>query len=430
MNATALATYGYTREQFLSITVADIEPDMERMRKLLAHLPDQNHAVSRGWRHKTSDGRFIDVDIASRPTTFANQPARIVVATDVTERVVAEERLRFSETTLAQAQQIARMGSFYHDLRTMERRWSDVMHAVFGMRVGDPMPAEGIWKFDHAEDSARVRAEIETARRERRPYSIDHRIVRADGVIRYVHEQGRWTYDEAGNEVLNIGTIIDITERKEAEAALAHLAYHDSLTGLPNRTKLIESLEEALGARGEDDALYALFFIDLDRFKIINDTLGHSYGDDVLVEIGKRLRARLPESAMVARQGGDEFIVFVRGLDDKVAASRVADQILEAFKKPFTVGGHEHFISASIGVSLAPLDGEIVETLLQNADTAMYAAKKRGGNNFHFYTSHLQHAAAKRFKLGKCFAPGHRAVGIFAVLSTRPERQDRQHRGG
>ncbi|MBC5829656.1 MAG: EAL domain-containing protein [Candidatus Eremiobacteraeota bacterium] len=407
VNATALATYGYRREQFLRMTVEDIEPDMERMRKLLAHLPDDNHAVSRGWRHKTADGRLIDVDIASRSTTFQSQPARIVVATDVTERVVTEERLRLSETTLAQAQQIARLGSFYHDVRTKERRWSDVMYAVFGMQAGDPMPPEGIWKFDHPDDRELVRLEIEAARSERRPYDIDHRIVRADGIVRHVHEQGRWTYDEAGDEVLNIGTIIDITERKEAEAALAHLAYHDSLTGLPNRTKLIESLEEALATRIEDDALFALLFIDLDRFKIINDTLGHSYGDDVLVEIGKRLRARLSDTAIVARQGGDEFIVFESGLADKVEASHVAEQILETFKKPFTVSGHDHFISASIGVSLAPLDGEIVETLLQNADTAMYAAKKRGGNNFHFYTSNLQHAAAKRFKLESDL---HRAI--------------------
>jgi diguanylate cyclase (GGDEF)-like protein/PAS domain S-box-containing protein len=408
VNSTALATYGYTREEFLAMTVDDIEPDMERLRKLLAHLPEDNQIVSRGWKHRTARGSLLDVDISSRPVSFCGRPARLVIATDVTERVRTEERLRLSEATLAQAQQIANLGSFYHDLRTKERRWSDVMYAIFGMQPGEAMPPEGIWKFDHPEDADFVRGQIEVARRQRRPYDIDHRIIRPDGAVRHVHEQGRWTYDEAGEEVLNIGTIIDITDRKEAQAALAHLAYHDSLTGLPNRTKLIETLEQSLAFRTtDDDSLFALLFIDLDRFKIINDTLGHRYGDEVLIEIGKRLRARLPEAAMVARPGGDEFIVFVRNLDDKVAASRIAEQILQTFKKPFTVSGHEHFVSASIGVSLAPLDGEIVETLLQNADTAMYAAKKRGGNNVHFYTSHLQHAAAKRFKLESAL---HRAI--------------------
>lgn len=408
VNSTALATYGYTREEFLAMTVAAIEPDMERLRKLLAHLPDENHVVSRGWKHRTADGSLLDVDISSRSVNFLGRPARLVIATDVTERVRAEERLRLSEATLAQAQQIASLGSFYHDLGTKERRWSDVLYAIFGMQPGDVLPPEGIWKFDHPEDAELVRGQIEVARRQHRPYDIDHRIVRPDGVVRHVHEQGRWTYNENGEEVLNIGTIIDITDRKEAEAALEHLAYHDSLTGLPNRTKLIETLEQTLAFRmPDDDSLFALLFIDLDRFKIINDTLGHRYGDEVLIEIGKRLRARLPEAAMVVRPGSDEFIVFVRNLDDKVAASRVAEQILQTFKKPFTVSGHEHFVSASIGVSLAPLDGEIVETLLQNAETAMYAAKKRGGNNVHFYTSHLQHVAAKRFKLESAL---HRAI--------------------
>ncbi|GAC1652440.1 MAG: bifunctional diguanylate cyclase/phosphodiesterase [Vulcanimicrobiaceae bacterium] len=406
VNSMAIAKYGYTREQFLAMRVEDIEPDMERLRNLLAHLPDGRNSVSHGWRHRTADGQLIDVDISSHNITYGNVPARLVCASDVTERARNEELLRASETALATAQQIAHLGSFFHDLRTKERRFSNELYYVFGMKPGDPLPKKGIWEFDHPDDREYVREEIEKARRERRHYDLDHRIVRPDGTVRYVHEQGRWTYDIDGRETFNIGTIIDITERKEAEAALAHLAYHDSLTGLPNRTKLIETLEEALGNRKHDD-LFALLFVDLDRFKIINDTLGHGYGDQVLVEIGTRLRTLLPNYAIVARPGGDEFIVFIPGVDDKVAVSKIADQILDTFKKPFFAGGHEHFISASIGVSLAPLDGEAVEVLLQNADTAMYAAKKRGGNNFHFYTSNLQHAAARRFKLESAL---HRAI--------------------
>ncbi|MDQ6931407.1 MAG: diguanylate cyclase, partial [Candidatus Eremiobacteraeota bacterium] len=399
VNAAAVARYGYSREQFRSMGVADIEPEMDRLFDILAALPQDGHSDTRGYRHKASDGRTLHVDISSRAITYRGVSARLVSAFDVTDRARSEELLRLSEAELAAAQQIAHLGSFFHDVRTGERRFSDELYYLWGMKPGDPIPDGGIWSFDYPDDQEYIRSEIEAARREKRYYDIDHRIVRVDGTIRYVHEQGRWTYDENGEEKFNIGTIIDITDRKDNEAELAQLAYHDSLTGLPNRTKLIETLEDALRGRPNDDALFALFFIDLDRFKIINDTLGHSYGDKVLIEIGARLRLQLPETAVVARPGGDEFIVFIRDASDKVEVSRVADQILNAFIRPFLVGGHEHFVSASIGVSLSPLDGDIVETLLQNADTAMYAAKKRGGNNVHFYTSNLQHVAARRFKL-------------------------------
>lgn len=397
-NDAAQAHYGYTLEQFRSMKVTDVEQDMDRLFGILDKLPESSRMETHNWRHRRADGSIIHVDIVSQAITYNGQDARLITLTDITAALRAQERLAHSEAELAAAQQVAHMGSFFHDLVTDERRWSPQLYEIYGVSPEQPLPQGGIWIFDHPADAQMIRAQIDSARQAKQPYSLDHRIVRADGVVRHVFEQGRWTYSEAGEPVSNIGTILDITDRKETEAALAQLAYHDSLTGLPNRTRLIEEVQTLID-RSRQGELLAFFFLDLDRFKIINDTLGHRYGDEVLVEIGHRLRATVRSDAVVARPGGDEFIIVLPNVSDKLEVSRHADAVLDAFAKPFSIAGNDHVLGASIGVSLFPLDGREVDTLLQTADTAMYAAKQRGGNNFHFYTASLQHATARRFRL-------------------------------
>ncbi len=405
VNHAALKAYGYPRERFLHMRLTDLELESDRLRTLLKHIPESTIS-SRGWRHRTADGRIIHVEITSHAIRFRGHAARLVTAVDVTDRIKGEERLRESEAALATAQQIAHLGTYFHDLRSGERRWSNEMYEIFGLNRDAGPPQRRLTDFDHPADAAAVAEIVGLARAARHSYDLDHRIVRPDGSIRHVHEQGRWTYDEQGGEVLHVGTVQDVTERREHEDTLARLAYHDTLTGLPNRTKLVEELSDVLSGSGED-ALVALLFIDVDRFKTVNDTLGHRFGDEVLIEIGKRLRASLEPSALVARPGGDEFIVVLRDVGDKLDVSRVADHVLAALEQPFVVAGHDHFISASIGVSLYPADGRSVDTLLQSADSAMYAAKARGGKKFHFYTSNLQSASARRFRLESAL---HRAL--------------------
>ncbi len=173
----------------------------------------------------------------------------------------------------------------------------------------------------------------------------------------------------------------DITERKRAEDRIYHLALHDVLTGLPNRLLFRERVSQALTQARRHDHQVALLFIDLDRFKEINDSLGHQIGDRLLQVTASRLRRCLREGDAVARLGGDEFVVSLSGLSDSNDAHLIAGKILEVLREPIRVGSHELNVSSSIGIGIYPTDGQDMETLMHVADTAMYHAKKKGRGN-------------------------------------------------
>ena len=188
-------------------------------------------------------------------------------------------------------------------------------------------------------------------------------------------------------------------ESKRAAEQIKHLAFHDPLTDLPNRLLFQDRLGLAVAQSRRTSTGLAVFFVDLDRFKVINDSLGHSVGDALLRETARRLRALVWEGDTLARLGGDEFILLIPNIPRVADAVRVAERILKSFKQPFSVGGHELFITASIGVSLFPVDGQDAETLVRNSDIAMYRAKERGRDNYQLYTRELNERAQARMKL-------------------------------
>jgi diguanylate cyclase (GGDEF)-like protein/PAS domain S-box-containing protein len=181
----------------------------------------------------------------------------------------------------------------------------------------------------------------------------------------------------------------DITERKRAERQLAYIATHDALTGLPNRVLFSDRLNLALAQAQRHQHKLAVLLLDLDRFKDINDTLGHSVGDQFLRVTGKRLKGLLRKSDSLARMGGDEFLFLVTEIARPENATEVARKILDAFQEPFLVDDHELRTTASIGVTIFPDDGVDADTLLKNADIAMYRAKQKGRNNYQRYTSSM-----------------------------------------
>ena len=205
--------------------------------------------------------------------------------------------------------------------------------------------------------------------------------------------------DQDGLLTHHIASYTDISDRKAAEERIYRLAHHDPLTGLLNRFSLESRLEQSLMTARREGKKVAVMFIDLDRFKVINDTLGHHVGDDLLIEVAHRLKECVRESDIVARQGGDEFVVVVTGMDDPSTAATVAAKISRNLAAPYVVGTHDLYSTPSIGISLYPTDGADVDELMKNADTAMYHAKDLGRNNYQFFSTAMTEEAQDRMDM-------------------------------
>ena len=205
---------------------------------------------------------------------------------------------------------------------------------------------------------------------------------------------------DANGEITHyVGLVSDITTLKRSQEVLDYQAHHDPLTDLPNRLLFEDRLQHSLNRARRDKSQIAVMFVDLDRFKNINDTLGHPVGDQVLRAIGQRLQSSLRDSDTVARLGGDEFILLLESIENEHDCSVIADKLLADLRRPVEAAGQEFFVSASIGVSVFPRDGEDVATLVRNADAAMYQAKEQGRNGYEIYHRELTSTVQKRFVL-------------------------------
>lgn len=203
-----------------------------------------------------------------------------------------------------------------------------------------------------------------------------------------------------GDEFLGeVVTFKDITERNQLESEIKYLAYYDSLTDLPNRVLLNDRLNQALSeARGKKQQV-AVLYLDLDRFKLINDSLGHSYGDMLLREAAERLKVSIPPNAVISRQGGDEFTIILTGVKSKKDVLNVLEHVMGAFAAPFLLKENEVFIKTSIGISMFPKDGDTAEMLIKHADAAMYKSKEKSGTYYHFFESEMNHRNMESIKL-------------------------------
>jgi len=399
VNDAALTRYGYSREEFSSMTARDVRSASE-LAALATSIGDPGTPRTTIEKHRTKSGETIDVEVNAAPASWEGRPARIVMVNDVSERLRALEALRQSEAVLTSAQHTANLGSFDFDYKHGAITCSDELYRIVGR-----LPSQAFSGLDdllhlvHPEDMEFVRRAIREAVHAGKRYHVDHRILSGDGMVRWVSQRGQCGLDERGNPRRLVGTMLDITERKDAEQHLAFLAHHDGLTGLPNRTLLVDRLTHAITFAQRNKRLAAVLFCDLDNFKNINDTLGHSSGDLLLKAVGQRLRSIVRAGDVVARPGGDEFIIVLTDVARVEVVAKLSQKIIGAFAKPFAVESGELFVAGSIGVSIYPFDGDDVETLIRNADTAMYQAKDRGRNNFQFYTPDMHAAAVDRLGL-------------------------------
>ena len=249
----------------------------------------------------------------------------------------------------------------------------------------------------HEDDRAALSAHMDST--EAVDFEIGFRVCPPGHETRFVQMRVYVVRDGEGRLVRRAGVIQDVTERKAQEARIEHLAYHDSLTGLPNRAMLMDRLGQALSQAQRLDQQVAVLFIDLDRFKIVNDSLGHPVGDQLLQEIARRLRASLRDNDTVARVGGDEFQVVVGNVAGASDAARIAEKLMRVLGEPFVLEGQELHVTASLGVSLFPRDGASGELLLKYADIALYEAKGEGRNAYRFFSPEMNAQAHGRLRL-------------------------------
>lgn len=217
-----------------------------------------------------------------------------------------------------------------------------------------------------------------------------------DGAVRWMEHMAFPLFDANGDVKGSIDYSRDITEKIEYEKRLSHMAHHDTLTNLPNRLKFGDFLRTRLESAGSVGQPVAVLFVDLDRFKNINDTLGHDIGDQLLCDVSTRLRLAVRDSDVIARMGGDEFTIIVDQVKNRDEVCAVAERIVSCFAPPFMIESHEIFVTASIGISMFPDDSEESEDLLKNADMAMYRAKEEGRNNFAFYVRSIDNLLQNR----------------------------------
>src|SRR5262245_60556796 len=314
----------------------------------------------------------------------------------------AFDELAESRKQLTSASRIARLASWEWRAGARKIVWSSEIADVLGVppeMLGDRY--KDFVAFVHPEDRDALDAAQEAVRNGR-PFKVEHRVVLPSGAMRWVHAQAEVMRDAAGNVERVSGMLQDITERRAAEECIRKLAYYDSLTGLPNRTMFRESLVRAMSRADRHGTAVAVMFLDLDKFKRVNDTLGHAVGDQLLAGAGQRLArcvrrddtlARHREEppvdaavesagALIGRQGGDEFTIYLEDLHEASDAAKVARRILAALARPFQLGPHEIVVSASIGIAVYPVDGGDVDAILCNADAAMLHAKEMGGNGY------------------------------------------------
>jgi diguanylate cyclase (GGDEF)-like protein/PAS domain S-box-containing protein len=315
---------------------------------------------------------------------------------DVTVRELDHARLRDSEMRLAEAQRLALLGNWSFDVHSRVLTCSDELFAVIGVD-----PDSGVASFDRflflvdPDDRERAKAFLGRVRNDFTEVSEELRIITPAGDHLWLAMRAAPVLDAAGQVTAMWGTLQDITERKASEEQLVHLALHDMLTGLPNRALFNERLAHALSRR---DTSVVVMLLDLDGLKAINDGLGHSAGDALLIAVAERLSAAVRPSDTVARFGGDEFTILLEDTgeaDAKVAAGR----LLKALAMPLAVEARSVVGQASIGVALGHCGSRSADQLLQEADAAMYVAKRRGGGRFELFDGKLHASVVERMAL-------------------------------
>jgi diguanylate cyclase (GGDEF)-like protein/PAS domain S-box-containing protein len=376
--------HGFTVEEMLRSEGRALSPredwqplSLERLREFRRWKRERTRQRKNGTVFPVRLLSDVVVDERGRPVGI------VTLCEDITERKRAEEALRLSEERYALAVRGTNDGIWDWDLGSARVHYSARWKAILGFEEAEVGEAAAEWLGRvHPDDLGRVRTKLADHREGRAPlFEDEHRIRHKDGNYRWVLSRGFAVRDASGQAYRMAGAQTDVTDRRA----------YDSLTGLPNRALFVERVGYAAArARRRNEHRYALLFIDLDGFKAVNDTLGHTAGDQVLITVARRLEASVRPGDVVARLGGDEYAVLLERMDEPGGTTEVATRILEELGAPVEVGGRDVTISASIGVAISVTGREPVEELLKDADAAMYRAKAAGKNRYEVFDEDLR----------------------------------------
>jgi diguanylate cyclase (GGDEF)-like protein/PAS domain S-box-containing protein len=401
---------GYSPEELKATSSTEqIHPD-DRSRVLIAaekaRLSGQEERVEYRMRHKDGSWRTLESTACAIRNARGQTDKLVIVNRDITERKRTEELLLHN-------------AALRHAEEKYRAIFEDAVVGIFQMTPeGRPLNINRALAQIHGYDSpAQLMGEVSNLVSQlfvgSRQIDELKRVLDEKGVVRsaemevhcrdrtkkWVLANMRAVHDCNGKIVLHEGTLEDITDRKVAENRVQFLAYYDALTELPNRTLLQDRLGKALASSRRQKDKVAVLFLDLDRFKVINDSLGHSCGDLLLRKVADRLKGQVREQDTVARVGGDEFLVVLTGVKDVMDAAIVAEKIMDALIADLVIQGRKLSVSCSMGISIFPEHGADGETLIKNADAAMYSAKESGRNTFHFFSEEMNAQVMERLTL-------------------------------
>lgn len=395
---------GYSREELIGISNQQMQ-DKEQARRTyevfskVYETGRQVNAFEYHVRHKDGTLGIYELSLSlirdekGRPAGFRGN------SRDISARKRMEEALRQSEERYRGIIEQMEDGYFETDLAGRFTFVNDAECRNLGYPREELIGRGGSIFTDERNAKALHRLFVEIYRSGRPVRAFAFELMHKDGSKSFHEISASLIRDAQGTPVGFRGIARDVTQRKKDEERIQYLATHDGLTGLPNRMLFGQLLHHAIQSAKRYRTKFALFFVDLDRFKIINDTLGHEAGDQLLQEIARRFRQTLRAMDVVARLGGDEFVILVEDIAEERDAALVARKVMAAATEPVLLQGDECRVTASVGISLYPKDGEDEQTLMKNADIAMYFAKEEGKNNFQFYARTIKSKATERLNI-------------------------------
>lgn len=386
VNPAACQLLGYSKDELLHQSIAKLQ-DPEATHETRSHIStlDGEHPHIWEGRLRRHDAAVFPAEMTASRMNIAGEELVLLVCRDITQRRRTEQALRDSEERYALAARATNDGLWDWDLVSGRVYYGPRWYEMLGYEAKDIRPDLDSW-YDliHNEDLPRLKSAVDAhLRAESECIEVEYRIRHKDGGWRWMICHGLAVRDAAGTVTRVAGSQSDITQRKHAEFTLLHDAFHDPLTNLPNRSLFMDRLKLAMArSRRSSDAGFAILYIDIDRFKLINDSLGHSGGDALIVRVAARLQAYLRSEDTLARLGGDEFAILFESVQSIVFATRLSRRIQKALSLPIVINHSKIYPTISIGLTMYQQDYTRPEEMLRDAETAMYRAKAAGGARY------------------------------------------------